>query len=116
MPTDVPANQNLVIALERVKVQRVVLFMSASAEARRKDPCRTMSWALARVFFSKAKVFFSPAVSFGQTSKIVASEDFRSNTRLFLARPKSRSSSLTTLASPVKVRFRCRLFARYRFM
>jgi uncharacterized Fe-S cluster-containing radical SAM superfamily enzyme len=33
MPTDVPANQNLVIALERAKVQRVVLFMSASAEA-----------------------------------------------------------------------------------
>jgi hypothetical protein len=32
MPTDVPANQNLVIALERDKVQRVVLFMSVSAE------------------------------------------------------------------------------------
>jgi hypothetical protein len=32
MPTDVPASQNPVIALERAKVQRVVLFMSASAE------------------------------------------------------------------------------------
>jgi hypothetical protein len=36
LPTDVTANQNLVIAYERAKVQRVVLFMSSSAEARAK--------------------------------------------------------------------------------